>query len=137
MSNIEPWWNEYVGIPFLEKGRTRAGVDCWGLPCVVFAEKKNIILPSYLELYESTKYENCQQLKDLIFKERQSKWHEVDKPQEFDFALIKKGGVPMHVGLVTKKNFVLHSEVGVGVANEDTTRLHWKNKIEAYFRYEQ
>lgn len=25
------WWNEYVGLPFADKGRTREGCDCWGL----------------------------------------------------------------------------------------------------------
>lgn len=137
MKANEPWWNQYVGIPFKEKGRDRNGVDCWGVPFLVFQEQKGIVLPSYIELYSSTKYENRDELERIIFDERNKRWKQVSNPQEFDFALIKKGGVPMHVGLVTKKNYVLHSEVGVGVVNERTTTLAWQNKIDGYFRYEQ
>jgi cell wall-associated NlpC family hydrolase len=41
------WVNDYVGVPYLTNGRTRAGWDCWGLVMVVFEERRGIRLPDW------------------------------------------------------------------------------------------
>ena len=48
------WAAGYVGLPFEEKGRCRAGVDCWGLVRLVLAEQFALQVPSYADLYHST-----------------------------------------------------------------------------------
>lgn len=41
------WADEYVGLPFKRMGRTREGLDCWGLVRLVLLEKGNLELPAY------------------------------------------------------------------------------------------
>ena len=47
------WSAAYVGLPWAEKGRDRAGLDCWGLVRLVYANALLIELPSYTEAYAS------------------------------------------------------------------------------------
>lgn len=41
------WCADYIGVPFLERGRDRAGCDCWGLVRLVLAERFGVAVPSY------------------------------------------------------------------------------------------
>lgn len=39
--------DQYVGLPFAEHGRDRAGLDCWGLVRLFLAEQAGIVMPRY------------------------------------------------------------------------------------------
>lgn len=47
------WAAKYIGILFVEHGRTREGCDCWGLLRLVYREEFGIELPGYDERNES------------------------------------------------------------------------------------
>lgn len=51
-ARTEGWAGDYVGLPFLDGGRSRAdgGLDCWGLVRLVYAEQCGLELPSYGEI---------------------------------------------------------------------------------------
>ena len=45
---IPRWVGYYLNIPYESGGRTRAGIDTWGLIRLVWAEQLGCALPSYL-----------------------------------------------------------------------------------------
>lgn len=51
----DEWVKAYIGLPFLEKGRDRAGLDCWGLIRLVYAEQLRVALPAWVEGYADTR----------------------------------------------------------------------------------
>jgi len=42
---------EYIGIPFLEDGNDRNGLDCWRLVVMVYKERLNIDLPDFSGIF--------------------------------------------------------------------------------------
>lgn len=104
----------YVGIPFVDGGRDRAGCDCWGLVRLVFQEKAGIELPSYGEIgaheLMAISRELCRGMIDQT-------WQRVDREPRhgLDVAVMKRldkaGAVPVHVGVMLDARRLLHVEV--------------------------
>ena len=46
------WAGAYVGIPYVDHGRDRAGCDCWGLVRLIIAERTRFVLPSFATDYD-------------------------------------------------------------------------------------
>ena len=128
------WANDYIAVPFLEKGRSHAGCDCWGLGQLIYREQRGIELPGYEELYENTRDKAT--LERIIFEERQARWRQVTDPKEFDFALLRMGGVPMHVGIVTKPGKMIHCAKDTNTVHEKYTGLKWQHNVMGFYRYE-
>lgn len=127
------WQNHYIGMPFAEKGRDVKGVDCWGLVRLIYQRERNIILPSYLECYADTT--DSDHIGREISEQRHVNWQPVEKPEPFDLVILRLQGVPMHVGVVTKAPFMIHSAQGVNVALERVDGMRWKNRVNGYVRY--
>lgn len=119
-------------IPFKEKGRDAAGLDCWGLVRLIYKNELDIDLPDYLDVYETT--EDRDALSKKIREESES-WLLPETPQEFDVAILNMRGVPMHVGIVTKKNHMIHCARGINTVHENFTISKWKHKIMGYRRW--
>lgn len=128
------WWNKYLGNDFAERGRGPDTFDCWGKLMLIYEKERGILLPSYIEHYESTN--DREKIGETIFRERQERWVQVEQPKEFDAILLKMRGVPMHVGIVTKPGYMIHCERGVGTVHEKYDAMRWANKITGFFRYE-
>lgn len=129
------WWNRYLAVPFLEKGRSMEGCDCWGLVREIYRQERGIHLPDYLECYESTN--DRDKLGAVIAAERAAKWETHDgAPLPFDVLILRMRGVPMHVGVVTKPGHMLHCSRGVGTAHEPFNNLKWKNLVMGFARWE-
>jgi len=130
------WWNKYIGKAFEIKGRGPDVFDCWGLLQCVYKQDhpQKIILPGYEEFYECTNDRDT--ISKVIFEQKEARWSEITEPQEFDAILLRMRGVPMHVGIVTQKGYMLHCAHGVGTSHEKYDQMRWRNKVLGFFRYE-
>jgi len=124
----------YVGLPFAERGRSRMGVDCWGIACLVYDEQLGIALPHHAEDYVSTA--DRETLQRLIAEGR-SCWREIQREaaREFDLVEIRNVGVP-HVGIVAGPGLMLHVEAGADSVIEPLSSPRIARRIRGYFRHE-
>lgn len=127
------WWNDYLSVPFAEKGRDRSGADCWGLVRLIYREVYGVDLPDYRELYENTK--DAERIKALVDDKASQHWQDVDKPQEGDIVFVKMDGIPTHVAIVTKPGYMLHCLKGMGTVHEAYNTMKWRNKIAGFARW--
>src|SRR4051812_23945183 len=97
--SVPIWAGRYIGLPFTGHGRTRAGLDCWGLVRLVMAEQFNIAVPSYDWAYERTS--QVEKIAAHIENVTQG-WKSIPKEEECcgDVIVLLVRGRPMHVGIV-------------------------------------
>lgn len=100
------WAAPYVGIPFVDGGRDRAGFDCWGLACAVYREVLGIELPSYGEISARDVARVSHRIRsDSLV----APWREVPgAARPFDVLVMR--GRPLHVGVMVDATHVLHVE---------------------------
>ena len=110
------WASEYVGIPYEPSGRTRAGIDCWGLARLVWSEKFGRQLPDFEYAGDTARAvrDYAPRVETIA----------VTRPQEGDLALIRQRGRVRHVGIYAGSGQVLHVlDGGVVIERADSARL--------------
>jgi len=127
------WSNEYVGIPYQEKGRAKDGADCWGLVRLVYQEQFNIALPTLLDEYET---ENKDSIAELVSITKEG-WKQIDNPSAGDVVVFNIVGQPVHVGIVTSPGMFLHVRRDQDAVIERLTTGAWKHRIVGYYKYEE
>lgn len=130
------WVTSYLQLPFLEKGRTRAGLDCYGLVRLILAEQQGITLPSYAEDYATTT--DAEAIAGLVRGEVAAAWREVPvrEAQLFDVAILRMAGQPMHVGLVLDPPYFLHTMRGAWSCLERWDALTWTKRLQGVVRWQ-
>lgn len=111
------WTRCYVGLPWLRLGRTRAGLDCWGLCRLALGEQRGIWLPAY----DTVDRDDTAAVGAAVASGRGS-WVTVSEEglREFDFVLLRSvvrvHGRLMsgdtHFGLAAPGRFILHVQEG-------------------------
>lgn len=128
------WWNQYVGLPFLDCGRDRTGADCYGLIRLVLAEQKGIILP--LRENEYSDSQDHRRVAELISGEKTTgRLIETKEPQDLDVVVFKVGGLPCHLGIICGGGkYFLHVIRGANSVIERLSSIRWNGRIESYWR---
>jgi cell wall-associated NlpC family hydrolase len=124
------WCEKYVGLPFVDHGRTMDGVDCWGLVRIVMKNERNIDLPSYGEISAT---ELLTVTKTISTEANREPWHTVKKPQTFDVVLMR--GKPLHVGIMVSNTQVLHVEEATASVLLPITHNAIKQRIVGFRRH--
>lgn len=122
-----------MNVPFVEKGRDENGCDCWGLVRLIYKNELGIDLPDYLDAYEDTLDKHG--VSKTLEEERDEYWAHPDKPEMFDVIILNMRGLPMHMGVVTKPNHMIHCVKGMNTVHEHFGTARWKHKVMGYGRW--
>jgi probable lipoprotein NlpC len=132
---IANWTAKYVGLPWLEKGRDVAGVDCWGLLRLVYADVLGIELPSYDEAYASVTERD--EVAALTGQAKNAPWIPVTKGEEvqFDMLVFRRGRWGSHVGLVVNQGLMLHISEGLSSFVQSYDSGQWRHRLTGIYRH--
>lgn len=131
------WVAGYVGIPFVDRGRTRDGVDCWGLVRLVYAEQFGILLPDLSDEYSAS--EDPQAASSVIFEKTTpgGLWRPVgnDKPSLGSVGVFSIRGLPAHVGIAVSDGLFLHAARGANSVIESWRSPIWRPRLTGWYDY--
>lgn len=129
------WSHRWLGLPWLDKGRIRAGCDCWGLGRLVLREEARYDVPSYDDAYLSAAEQA--EIAALIGREAASPlWRAVDRPEPFDIAVFRRGRLDSHVAIVTEyPDRVLHMVEGEWSRIDRIDDVHMRRRLVGFQRW--
>lgn len=124
----------YIGIPYAARGRTReAGLDCWGLVCLVYREQFGIELPQGEPGYDPS---DDAEVAGLFAGPARDDWAPVDAPQPGDVVLLRILGYERHVGVVCEAGAMLHAPEGRAVVIERLDGGAWRHRVAGFWRHQ-
>lgn len=129
------WSADYVGISYADRGRTRAGADCWGLTRLVYREKLGVALPDFLDRYGST--EAREEIAGLIAGEAAGgDWERVEgRHRPFDLLVFRVGRYDSHVGLNVRPGLMLHVAENEQARVESYASERWAKRFAGAWRH--
>lgn len=122
----------YIGIPYENRGRTRDGVDCWGLVQLWYREQLDVDVPDYLWAY--TAANDKESVSDAI-EENKANWKKVDEPEYGDVLVFRIMGYPMHVGIKLNGDDFLHAFQGTQSCLERLSSISWSRRLFEVYRW--
>lgn len=122
----------YIGIPYENRGRTRDGVDCWGLVQLWYREQLDVDVPDYLWAY--TAANDKESVSDAI-EENKANWKKVDEPAYGDVLVFRIMGYPMHVGIKLNGDDFLHAFQGTQSCLERLSSISWSRRLFEVYRW--
>lgn len=130
---------DYVGIPFLNWGRSISGCDCGGLIILVYADQLGVHLDDHFGTYLSA-LDPSDASVALTIERDCGEWARVDTPQPMDVALLsvpsRKGIFSGHVGLVVDEDTMIHSTSSAEQAVlASLAGIEWGKRVEGYYRH--
>jgi len=138
MMTLEQFTDKAISVPFVEKGRSWDGWDCWGVIFMAFKEVCDVDLPHYTGEYSSTIRRD--ELRALISKcQGTEPWSRIDTPRALDGVLLRIMGRNCHVGLMLDATHCLHVEARRMTFIDDINSIMWRgkgyDKVEGFYRH--
>jgi len=126
-------FDPFVGLSYVDNGRSLEGVDCWGLVWLASAAAGHE-LPSYHDRYVLGA--DREELAALIAGELPA-WDEIAAGHErsMDCVLMREGHLARHIGIVTRPGFVLHIERGRSSVIETYRSGLLRHRVIGFYRY--
>jgi len=131
ITGIAPdWCRRFLKIPYLDRGRTRDGVDCYGLVMLVNREQFGRLVPDYV--YASSKDQGA--VAKTIEEFLPCDWRKVEVPEPGDLVMLKILGRPWHCGVFVAPGLMLHSigDAVSGIERLDTVRC--QRRVVGFYR---
>lgn len=133
MAAAPAWAAPYVGIPYADKGRTRAGIDCWGIVRLVLGEVFNTQLPDYAALYANG--EDWPAISAAIHAGLADGWQRTQQPQAGDLLILSIATRPWHCGVMLNSLQFLHAAPGDFTVIERLDTPRWANRIQGIYHH--
>jgi cell wall-associated NlpC family hydrolase len=129
------WSDRYVGIPWADRGRTRAGCDCYGLARLIYREELGIALPDYREDYASATEEA--EVAALIARASVAPpWVHVEgAARPFDLAVLRGQGLATHLGIVIREGLMIHMAARDRAVVQGYAAGSWKHRLVSRLRH--
>ncbi len=122
-------YQDLVGIPFVDGGRTLQGFDCWGLVRYIY-QQRGIQLPNY-----PIDPKNRDAVHQALVKGAASGWKKVEQPREGDVVLLELAiGCANHVGVYIGRGDFIHA-YGTSVVIDRLS--HWQSRIVGFYRLKE
>jgi len=136
--SVPAWTTEFVGLPWRPHGRGRAGVDCWGLVCLVYHARYGIALPSYADAYGGVGEADAAHLAGLVRGEVQQ-WRPVQAgaEREGDLVVIRLFGLDCHTGVIVAPGWMLHNLDGTDVVLTRYRTTVWQRRVSGFWRHRE
>lgn len=131
------WTARYVGVPFVDDGRSIDGCDCWGLFRLVYTERLGIDLPSYGDTSARDLLGVTEAMSAGVAVDE--RWREVLVPQEYDGVLMRAYGArdPGHVGIMIGAKQLLHVERKTAAVIVPLDHYSVRSRILGFWRHQQ
>ena len=123
---------DLIGLPYLSKGRTVNGTDCWGLVCMFYAGVFQIELPSYSEQYKSS--EDRATVSQSVISNL-GNWAKVDKPAYGDLLVFNILGLPVHTAVYVGGGDFLHCFHKTNTCIERLSSITWNRRLHGIYRW--
>lgn len=140
------WTRDYVGLPYRDLGRDRAGCDCWGLVRMVWAEQAGVEVPMYGTVHGGGGAGGG--VEPAVRQATSGAlWNPVQRGVErcFDAVLMRgawrdaEGALHaglIHVGIVVAPGVVLHIEQGIDAAlGFYRTDIRLSRRVDSFWRH--
>ena len=105
--------NKYIGIPFVDRGNSIDGADCYGILRLIYRDALSIELPEFHGSCNSTKLIFSDYLKQIA-----EHWELVEEPKIYDVVAMahdpRHPRVIQHFGLYIGDGLVLHTLENIG-----------------------
>lgn len=105
--SLPAWAGAYIGIPYADKGRGHAGVDCWGLVQLVLSEVFGLQLPGYTAAYDTA--DDKRAGTQVIEAGALDGWHPTTAPRAGDMVVFRIAGRPWHCGVMVNAIQFIHA----------------------------
>lgn len=152
MSVVPAFAAPYVGIPYVDKGRDRAGIDCWGVIRLVLGEVFHVEVPSYAETYrDGDDWQaigvavraglldgwRCiapgQAVRSALV---DGWWHATERPRGGDLLVLNIAKRPWHCALMLDALHFLHAAPGDSTVVDRLDAPRWVRRIEGIYRHD-
>lgn len=131
---LPQWAANYIGLPWRAGGRTRDGVDCWGLYRLAATEALGLPLPDHdgLAWDAGVRAQGIARAAEAFA----SRFVRVAPgcEQAGDAATFRIGGLPIHVGMVLAPGIMLHIEEGQTSCLARYTAAAWERRLHSFHR---
>ena len=126
------WCSKYMDKPFLEKGRSALGYDCWGLVLAVCRDEFGVNLPDYIDEYESP-FDRASIAATMETEIASGAYERIFEPQAGAIIILRLLGRPWHCAIAVDRRWMLHVVRGANVVLERVDSWVWRNHIEGMY----